>query len=186
MFTVFEVGINRIWPGQSSVSAPQKPPDNKKVFVVHGHNGGLKNAVARSIEKLGLEAKILHEQPDRGRTVIDKFEAESHVGYAVVLATADDIGESAKALKAHLPHLSEDDLKRRARQNVIYELGFFVGKLSRERVLLITDDNLELPSDLSGVVYSRTNEWQLKLVESLTDAEYEFSQKQIREAQAIR
>jgi predicted nucleotide-binding protein len=72
--------------------------------------------------KIELEAIILHEQPDQGLTIIEKFETyASQVGFAVVLLTPDDLGGPASA-----PAQSA-----RARQNVIFELGYFVGKLAR-------------------------------------------------------
>ena len=94
--------------------------DMKKVFVIHGRDEGIKSTVARFLEKLGLEAIVLHEQANAGRTVIEKFEDFARVGFAVVLLTPDDRGG-----------LQNDgaDFKPRARQNVIFELGYFIGKL---------------------------------------------------------
>jgi predicted nucleotide-binding protein len=172
---------------ETSTPSPKSGPKTRsnKVFVVHGHDGGLKNAVARFIEKLGLDATILHERPDRGRTVIEKFEQEADVGYAVILATADDLADSAKAIASSTGGLSPDALNERARQNVVFELGFFVGRLGREGVTLVKDAGVELPSDYAGVVYAGRSEWQRKIYEALHDAEYEFSSQQIREALAI-
>jgi predicted nucleotide-binding protein len=94
-------------------------PDLSKVFVVHGHDGTPKADVARFIEKLGFEAVILHERPNKGRALITKFREEAAgVGFAVVLMTLDDLGKAEKAV----------DLNPRARQNVVFELGFFIGK----------------------------------------------------------
>jgi hypothetical protein len=98
---------------------------SKRVFVVHGHDDGAKEAVARYLERLGLEAIILHEKPNEGRTVIEKVEAFSDVGFAVVLLTPDDLGAAKE---------DATSLKARARQNVVLELGYFLGKLKRSRV----------------------------------------------------
>jgi hypothetical protein len=118
--------------------------DLSKVFVVHGHDGATKAEVARFIEKLGFEAIILHERPNKGRALITKFQEEAEdVGFAVVLMTADDVGK-AKA---------DPDLKPRARQNVVFELGFFIGALGPERVAALVEGDTELPSDYDGVVY---------------------------------
>jgi Predicted nucleotide-binding protein containing TIR-like domain len=98
-------------------------PPARKIFIVHGHDDGPKYAVTRFVERLGFEAIILHEQASQGRTVIEKIEAHADVGFAIVLLTPDDFG-GAKG----------EEPKSRARQNVILELGFFVGKLTRSRV----------------------------------------------------
>jgi hypothetical protein len=96
-----------------------------EVFIVHGHDDGAKNTVARFIERIGLKPIVLHEQPDDGRTLIEKFEHYSRVGFAVILMTPDDVGASAT---------SQEKLHPRARQNVILELGFFLGGLGRRFV----------------------------------------------------
>lgn len=114
------------------------------VFIVHGHDDSTKNEVARFVEKLGLRAIILHEQANRGRTIIEKFEDHANVGFAVVVMTPDDVGASKG---------QEANLKPRARQNVILELGFFLGKLGRERVCPLHKGGLEMPSDYQGVLF---------------------------------
>jgi predicted nucleotide-binding protein len=97
----------------------------KRVFIVHGHASEAKESLARFLERVGLEPIILHEQPNSGRTIIEKFEVYADVGFAVVLLTPDDVGA---------PKDAPTELKPRARQNVIAELGYFYGKLSRHRV----------------------------------------------------
>ncbi|WP_026607760.1 TIR domain-containing protein [Methylocapsa acidiphila] len=145
------------------ISAPVHP---EKVFVVHGHDGTPKVEVARFIEMLRFEAVILHERPNKGRTLITKFREEADgVGYAVVLMTPDDVGKAEKTL----------DLKSRARQNVVFELGFFVGKLGPERVTALVKGDIEKPSDFDGVVYiSLEEDWQKKLGIELQVAGYEI------------
>lgn len=134
----------------------------KKVFIVHGHDEILKNSVANLLHKLNLEPIILHEQANRGRTLIEKFIEHSEVGFAVVLLTPDDLGGNAK-----------DDIeqfKHRARQNVIMELGYFLGKLGRERVVAIYDQDVEMPSDYSGVLfipYDDVGLWQYSLAKEM-------------------
>lgn len=107
-------------------SKQRQPADSESIFVVHGHDGEVKNAVARFITTLGLRPIILDEQANQGMTVIEKFEAHSNVGFAVVLLTPDDRG----GLPTETP-------RPRARQNVVLELGFFVGALGRDRVCAI-------------------------------------------------
>jgi len=112
-----------------------------KVFIVHGHNETMKLAVDSVIRKLGLTPIILHEQPNIGRTIIEKFEKLSEdVSFAIVLLSADD---------------EMKDGKYRARQNVILELGYFIAKLGRKNVVALyqTSSEIEIPSDISGVLY---------------------------------
>ena len=120
------------------------PEVSRRVFVVHGHDEEAKQSAARCLEKLELEAIILHEQPSRGRTIIEKFEDYADVGFAVVLLTPDDNG----AEKGEI-----DNLRPRARQNVVFELGFFVGKLGRQRVCALHRGDVEIPSDFAGVLW---------------------------------
>ena len=130
---------------------------NNRVFVVHGHDGELKESVARIIEKQGIEAIILSEKANQGRTIIEKFEDYSDVGGAICLFTADDIGREK----------SKSEGNPRARQNVVFEAGYFMGKLGRDHVVILADNGIELPSDLSGVVYSNRDNWQVELLKEL-------------------
>ena len=137
---------------------------SKRVFVVHGHDNEAKESTARFLEWLGLDAVILHEQPNAGRTLIEKLEDYSDVGFAVVLLTPDDIGAAAS---------DKENLKARARQNVIAELGHFVGFLSRKRVCALHKEGVEIPSDYSGVGYvsmDRAGAWKAKLAQELVSA----------------
>ena len=120
-----------------------------KIFIVHGHDDKakyeLKNFIQNSL-KLG-EPSILHEQPSIGRTVIEKLEDEANdIDVVFVLLTPDDMGFASS---------TPDSVKRRARQNVIFELGYFLAKLERRRgrVLLLYKGDLDLPSDIFGLVY---------------------------------
>lgn len=137
----------------------------RKVFVVHGHDNEAKEATARFLGKLGLTPIILHEQPNSGRTLIEKFEIYSDdVAFAIVLLTPDDVGES----KA-----SSVNLQPRARQNVVLELGYFLGRLGRSRVCALHKHGLELPSDYQGVAYvemDAAGAWKSKLAQELIEA----------------
>lgn len=129
----------------------------RKVFIVHGHNEALKQEVARMVEKQGLEAIILSEQVNRGKTIIEKFEEHSDVGAAICLFTGDDYGKAKDATSENL----------RARQNVVFEAGYFMGKLGRENVVLIANPDIEIPSDLKGVVYTNEKSWQIDVLKEL-------------------
>ncbi|MGA2005425.1 MAG: nucleotide-binding protein [Terriglobales bacterium] len=139
-------------------------PNSRDVFLVHGHDETVKETVARFLEKLDLNPVILHERPNQGKTVIEKFEAHSDVGFAVVLLTPDDVGALAS---------SPEKLNSRARQNVILELGYFIGKLSRARVCALYREGVEIPSDIHGVLYVPYDEgggWRLKLANEIRAA----------------
>jgi predicted nucleotide-binding protein len=137
----------------------------KKVFVVHGHDGEVKETVARFLTRLELDPIILHEQASQGRSLIEKFETSStDVAFAVVLLTPDDFGRAA----ARPP-----ELHPRARQNVILELGYFLGRLGRTRVCALHKGGVELPSDFQGVVYipfDAAGAWKTLLAQELLGA----------------
>jgi predicted nucleotide-binding protein len=148
--------------------ATKAPSSGRKVFVVHGKDEAALQAVARFLEQLGLEAIILREQVDAGRTIIEKFEdCAAEVGFAVVLLTPDDlIGETADGATSS-----------RARQNVVFELGYFAGKLGRGRACLMRKGAVEIPSDLHGVIYTELDSaegWKIKLIKELKAAKLEF------------
>jgi hypothetical protein len=133
-----------------------------KVFVVHGHDSEVRESVARLLEKFDLEAVILDEKPNEGLTIIEKFETHSDVGYAIVLLTPDDVGGP-----------NEQQLEPRARQNVVLELGYFVGALTRKRVCALVRNPLELPSDIHGLVWVEWNsDWRFRLAKELKAAGY--------------
>lgn len=132
-------------------------PSFDKIFIVHGHDGELKQSVARLIEKQGIEAIILSEQANQGRTIIEKFENYSDIDGAICLFTSDDIGRAKED--------TEDE--SRARQNVVLETGYFMGKLGRDHVVILADNGIEMPSDLSGVVYTDTESWKIDLLKEL-------------------
>ncbi len=141
---------------------------SRQVFIVHGHDEAARESLARFLEKLGLDAIILHERPNAGRTIIEKFEQEAAtIGFAIVLLTPDDLGTSAD---------KPDNLQPRARQNAILELGYFIGRLGRERVCAFHKDELEIPSDIAGVAYvamdSRGN-WRIELARELKTAGFD-------------
>ncbi|HCG5914133.1 TPA: nucleotide-binding protein [Vibrio parahaemolyticus] len=140
--------------------------DKSKVFIVHGHDDAAQTKAARFVEKLGLEAIILHEKASSGRTIIEKIEHYSNVGFAIVLYTPDDIGNIK---------IKADELNGRARQNVVFEHGYLIGKLGRENVAALVEQPIELPNDISGVVYINIDEaaaWQLQLAKEMKQSGY--------------
>jgi predicted nucleotide-binding protein len=145
---------------------------SRKVFVVHGRDDAAKEGVARFVEKMGLQPIILHEQPNGGRTIIEKFEMYSDdVAFAVVLLTPDDVGYQAG---------DSSKIKARARQNVIMELGYFIGRLGRTRVCALHKGQIELPSDYQGVVYVPLDDagaWRTKLAQEFVQAKISIDLK---------
>jgi len=137
--------------------------ETRNIFLVHGHDEAVTGAVARFLEKLDLHPIILHEQPNLGRTIIEKFEAHADVGFAVVLLTPDDVGGLASTGK----------LNPRARQNVILELGYFIGRLGRAKVCAVYVEGVEIPSDIHGVLfvpYDSGGGWRLRLASEIRAA----------------
>ena len=155
-----------LYPEPAGADQKRSEPsaDPKSVFIVHGHDDGKKEAVARFVERLKLQAVILHEQPNRGRTIIEKFEANSAVRYAIVLLTSDDKGGVAAA--------NPSELQPRARQNVVFELGYFFAALGRENVCALYADGVEQPSDIDGLLYIslESTDWKIKLAREMKAA----------------
>ena len=148
----------------SAAKAPHQL--GEKVFIVHGHDLNTLDQIARFADKLELEKIILQELPNKGRTIIEKFEEECRgVGFAIVLMTGDDRG----AVK----DLPFENQRLRARQNVVLELGFFLGRLGRNRVAVVYEDDIEIPSDYSGVLFVKlesTGSWKLQVAKELKAA----------------
>lgn len=134
----------------------------EEIFIVHGHDEVVKHKIAKFVTDLDLTATILDEQPSKGQTIIDKFEEHANeAGFAIVLLTADDVGA---------PKDKTNELKPRARQNVIIELGYFLCGLGRERVRILYEEGVELPSDIYGVSYVPMDErgaWKLELAQEM-------------------
>jgi len=169
--TVFESLVERlalIPSNKKTISTDIKieAKSTNKIFIVHGHNNEIKQTVARTLSQLKLEPIILHEQAEQGRTIIEKFEENSSdVNFAIILLTADDEGKGRK----------EIDYKHRARQNVVFEMGYFIGKLGREKVFLLLENDVEKPGDLDGIVYisiDAKDAWKYKLAKELKVAGY--------------
>ncbi|ENM5768252.1 nucleotide-binding protein [Vibrio mimicus] len=141
--------------------------DSNKVFIVHGHDNEAKLDMARFIEKAGLEAIVLHEQVSAGNTIIEKIEANNDVGFAVVLYTPCDVGAR---------NSQDMELLPRARQNVVFEHGYFIGHLGRNRVSAFVKSDIEKPNDISGVVYTELDHagaWKVTLLKELKAAGYQ-------------
>ncbi|KIL45170.1 TIR domain-containing protein [Jeotgalibacillus soli] len=147
--------------------------DRSKVFIVHGHDELAEGKVARFVEKLGLEAIILHEQANRGQTIIEKIERYSNVGFGIVLYTPCDVGAKKE---------EEPQLQPRARQNVVFEHGFLMGKIGRSNVCALVKGGVETPNDISGVVYitmDQNDSWKSKLAKEMRESGYNIDMNKI-------
>lgn len=137
----------------------------QQVFIVHGHNDKIKYEVAHTIEKLELKSTILHEEDNKGDHLLNKFERHAlSSGFAIVILSADDKGRSIKGKNIY---------QLRARQNVIFELGYFVHALGVRNIFILCEDNVEIPSDLDGlvyVIYDEKGAWKNTLAKELRSA----------------
>ena len=157
--------IDEYWDDDTIDDTPPPATQERTVFVIHGRDDGTKHTIARFLEKLDLKPVILNEEPNRGRTIIEKVEDYGLPSFAVAILTPDDVG--ALASDTH-------DMKQRARQNVIFEFGYFIGKIGREKVCAIIKEEPEIPSDYSGVVYISFDDagaWEKSLFQELNAAE---------------
>ena len=146
---------------------------NHKVFIVHGRDTLLRTQVENVLRALGLEPIILQEQANIGKTIIEKIEECTDVGFGIVLYTPCDEGR----LK------SEDgELKPRARQNVVLEHGYLMAKLGRERVCCLVSKNVEFPSDIQGIGYIPANDidqWKYKIAKELKAAGFDIDMNKL-------
>lgn len=151
-----------------AASSKSSSASSRDIFIVHGHDEAARETVARFIDKLGLNPIILHEKPNAGRTIIEKFERNANVSFAVVLLTPDDVG---------YPKDHPDQASPRARQNVIFELGYFLGRLDRAKVCALHKGNVEILSDYHGVIYISMDSggaWKILLAKEIREAGIEI------------
>jgi hypothetical protein len=150
---------------------PQVARNKRKVFIVHGRDNEAKQEISRFIEKLGLEAIILHEQANAGMTIIEKIEKYSNdADFALVLYTACDKGRGT--YETTVP------ARDRARQNVVFEHGYLMAKLGRENVCSLVKGKIETPNDISGVVYvdlDNSGAWKTDVAKELKACGYSFN-----------
>jgi len=140
-----------------------RPPVTNKIFIIHGHDEAFKKDVQLFLSRADIDETVLHEQPDKGRSIIDKLIEEStDASYVVALLSPDD---------------KIEDGNSRARQNVIFEIGYFIGKLGKEKVRLLKKGDVEIPSDLQGVLYETYDGggvWKIKLLKEMKEAGLDF------------
>jgi predicted nucleotide-binding protein len=141
---------------------------NRKIFLVHGHDQDIKETVARFLEKIELIPIILKEQPNLNRGIFEKLEKYNDVQFALILLSPDDVGKGKN---------EQTELKTRPRQNVILELGYFIGLLGRERVCLLRKNVEDFPSDYAGILnieYDEKGAWKVELGRDLQASGYKI------------
>lgn len=164
----FYESINKVYETKTdffSTNLAPKTMNKLKIFIVHGQDDSLKDEVSIFLKKLDLQPIILHEQVNKGRTIIEKFEFYTDVSFAIILYTPCDIGGKSK-----------DELSSRARQNVVFEHGYLMSKLNRENICVLRKGDVEIPNDLAGTVYVRANEdkWKFDLMKELKSANFDI------------
>lgn len=155
-----------------STTKKQSSIINNKVFIVHGHNKEITLGVELLLNKLELKSIIIANETNKGKTIIEKIEEYSNVSFAIVLMTYDDLGKQKDS----------ETLSPRARQNVILELGYFMGKLGREKVCALYSEGVEVPSDYHGVLYiqiDKNGTWKYRLVKELREAGFTIDANKI-------
>ena len=156
---------------KSDTKEEVKENNKNEIFIVHGHDDLAKTETARFIEQLGFKPIILHEQANSGKTIIEKIEHYSNVGFGIVLYTPCDLGGKIN-----------DVLKSRARQNVVFEHGYLIGKIGRNNVCALVKGDVETPNNISGVVYINmdiSHAWHIQIAKELKSSGYNVNMNKI-------
>ena len=179
---------------EEPIKAPTEPLRKKEgVFIVHGRDTEPVKELRAMLSKFGLNPIVLHELPSGSMTIIEKLEKYSEdVDFAFAVLTPDDVGCEFNRFQSLLRTATSEydkkrwfleetithELKPRTRQNVLLEFGFFMGKLSRTKVCCLYKGNVDLPSDMQGIVYihfnNSVNEVRNRIIKELKAAGYEI------------
>ncbi|MCJ7721087.1 nucleotide-binding protein [Candidatus Bathyarchaeota archaeon] len=141
---------------------------SNKIFVIHGHDNEMKSDVTQTLQKLDLDPLILHEKPNSEQTLIEKISDYAHVSFAVVLLSPDDL--------AYPEQKTPEEAKYRAKQNVIFELGYFLGLLGKQNVIAIyrKKKDFEIPNNYNGVLWIEYKTgWYFELIRELQAANFD-------------
>jgi len=147
---------------------------SNKVFIVYGHDTEAREQLELLLRRMKLEPVVIQNLPASGQTIIEKLESNSDVTFACVLLTPDDQGHAmGKAA----------EIRPRARQNVVLELGMFLAKLGRKRVAILHKGDVELPSDINGLLYipfkDRVDEVKERVAADLQEAGFTINIKDL-------
>lgn len=150
--------------------------ENTNVFIVHGHDTALRTEVELFLTKLSLKPIVLFKEANQGATIIEKFmQYASKSSFAIVLYTSCDLGKDKNA----------DELKPRARQNVVFEHGFMYSYLGRNKVMALVEDGVEIPGDLSGVIYitkDPAGKWKSEILKELQASNIPYDKNHLIDA----
>jgi predicted nucleotide-binding protein len=152
----------------------KKALNRGQVFIVHGHDALAKTECESFVRQIGYEPIILHKEASQGKTIIEKIEHYSNVGFGIVLYTPCDVGAQVAEKR---------NLQPRARQNVVLEHGFIMGNIGRKNVVALVKGNIEKPNDISGVVYEDMDEkgaWRFKVAQEMKAAGYDVDMNKIK------
>ncbi len=131
------------------------------IFIVHGHDSRSMYEMKSFLTDIECNVIILHEKPAKGKTIIEKIESYGEVNFAVIMYTPDD---------RQFSEINQNQ-SYRARQNVVFEHGYFIGRLGRDRVKAIIVGDVEKPGDIDGVVYTKMSDnWKLEIMNELEAA----------------
>lgn len=136
----------------TAVTEEEDEDTDNKIFIVHGHDAMVKYELELFLREIGLNPIVLHREANEGNTIIEKFEKYGDVSYAFILLTPDDI--AYQKIEGEKPD-DEREIEFRARQNVIFEFGYFIGKLGRNRVCCLYKPGTALPTDIQGLLYKQ-------------------------------
>ncbi|HEX8319722.1 nucleotide-binding protein [Longimicrobium sp.] len=163
-------------PTEAQIQPTKRKPKGKKIFVVHGHDKHSLDQLVLVLRELELEPVVLARESGGGLTIIEALEANIRRGsagadFGIVLLTPDDVGHARTA--------GGTGTRKRARQNVILELGMLIGALGRSKIAILLTGDLELPSDIHGVLYapfqSHVRETVPQLGKRLREAGFEIT-----------
>jgi predicted nucleotide-binding protein len=155
---------------KSSEDLSTRAAPGASIFIVHGSDTLRAESVAHTVTRAtGRKTVILREQPNFGRTLIEKFEQHAaEISYAIIILTPDDKGCRA----------AETDTRPRGRQNVIFEMGYFYGLIGRANVSVLLSPGVEEPSDTDGIGYINfddTGAWKAELFRELRNVGFEIN-----------
>ncbi len=158
----------------SSTKSPKNNLNFKDIFIVHGHDREMLLDAEKLINNLDLNPKILQDEADKGRTVIEKFEDHSDVDFAIILLSPED--------KFYTDLEDPTKIVTRSRQNVILELGYFFSKLGRDHIIVLhrEDKSFEFPSDIFGLIYQPYSRgWENDVVDELQSFGFDIDKNKI-------
>jgi predicted nucleotide-binding protein len=149
-----------------SRARPQTPGGS--IFIIHGRDHGDRDSVDLFLRELGLATTVIMNEPSSGRFIFEKIEDAGQSSFAVALFTGDDKGHAVG---------EESAIAHRPRQNVVFELGYFCGLLGRRRVCVLKRGEMEMPSDLRGIItipFQQSGAWKLQLAKELHAAGFDI------------